>query len=275
MNFKKIALVLVFGIWALAVSVAFAQYPSQGTPPLVLCNGGYIPQGTPCGQGGGMVGNYGGMRIPIPQGVGMGQPFNTVVNGQRVTMVCSLADRAVTAVVDGAGMALLGFGVAKLFHRDARTAAIGAGAVGAAYGGTIGCNPMMVNDGDQQGGYQQRPMQQGVIISQQGGGTVQRGTMVVDQSICQIGDRTMRGVSAEDCTYFRGLSKVSAPTEVAPPPQQLADTGGAAQQEKRHCAAGSKWLRLNWKGENGAPDHPQHGKFVCLPDGDTHRFPGE
>lgn len=51
--------------------------------------------------------------------------------------------------------------------------------------------------------------------------------------------------------------------------QRLVAQQQTAPMGKPFCSPGKEWKRLNWEG------HPQHGKFVCLPDGDTHKFEGE
>jgi hypothetical protein len=38
------------------------------------------------------------------------------------------------------------------------------------------------------------------------------------------------------------------------------------QSSQPTCAQGKTWTKLNW------PGHPQHDGFVCLPDGDSHRY---
>jgi hypothetical protein len=38
------------------------------------------------------------------------------------------------------------------------------------------------------------------------------------------------------------------------------------QERASTCSTGKTWTKLNW------PGHPQHDSFVCLPDGDPHRY---
>lgn len=45
----------------------------------------------------------------------------------------------------------------------------------------------------------------------------------------------------------------------------------AVAQQQRRCAPGKVWAKLNWKGENGQPDHPQHGTMVCMDPNDPHK----
>ena len=40
----------------------------------------------------------------------------------------------------------------------------------------------------------------------------------------------------------------------------------ASNETQPRCKPGTQWKKLNWEG------HPQHNKFVCLPDDDKHFF---
>ena len=186
-----------------AVLIVLSQFQATkasaqiGGVTYAYCNGVWVPGSC---NGGGM-----GMPISFPQGISMGQPFPTTINGQR--MQCSMMDRGATAILDGLGSALVAGGLARLSgSHNANRIAYGAGMVGLGYGATIGCNPMMVDDGDQ-------PVRRVVAIN----------------------------------------GSVTTPNTT----------------ERHYCSSGKQWRRLNWEG------HPQHSKFVCLPDGDTHRFEGE
>ncbi|MDB5259908.1 MAG: hypothetical protein JWN37_139 [Candidatus Nomurabacteria bacterium] len=130
----------------------------QGSAPNILVNGQWnCPQGhLACSAGQSyavpMIGNqpvfaYGNQTYFMPQGVQYGQPFTANMGGRRVR--CSLSDRGMTGLVDGAAAALFGGVVAKFTrHKFVDGAKIG-GAVGVAYGLTYGCDPYIVNDGDE------------------------------------------------------------------------------------------------------------------------------
>lgn len=130
-------IVLTSGGWLGVTLDANAQcVPS----PRIMGQG---PQGgSPC---------WGGNQVVIPQGVQVGQPFNTNVNGQN--MRCTWKDRAATAAVDGlagGAFATAAAHVAKLFKADvsANRAAVAGALAGAGAGATFLCEPDMVDDGD-------------------------------------------------------------------------------------------------------------------------------
>ncbi len=158
----NVAAILILAVLAIYSPKGFSQ-----SPPLILCNGGYIPQGTPCG------GTGGGTVIPVGQIGGM---------------------------LDGIGKCeLLG------------------GAAGAVGGAVIG-------------GKDNRGL--GIIL----GGIVGAfaGHKVCESDTPQVGQV-------------------------------------AVAQQQRRCAPGKVWAKLNWKGENGQPDHPQHGTMVCMDPNDPHK----
>lgn len=154
-NLKGFKIVVAIAVFFMAME-AFAQpgactpAPMQMGQPQRCWDGRIIPpvnafEGQNPYQG--MMGQWGGQQVMIPQGIGADQPFSTVVNGQR--MRCSIKDRAATAVVDGLGAGLVAGGVAKLLGSNrAKDIAIGGALAGAGYGATLGCEPTMIDDNE-------------------------------------------------------------------------------------------------------------------------------
>jgi hypothetical protein len=98
------------------------------------CNGTWYPGSC----------NGGGVPLMIPQGVSMGQPFNTMISGQR--MRCSWGDKVANALWDGVVANATTYAVNRLFNTKIdRTGATVAGGVA---GATIFCDPSMVDDGE-------------------------------------------------------------------------------------------------------------------------------
>lgn len=77
-----------------------------------------------------------------------------------------------------------------------------------------------------------------------------------------VNEQMVRVASPDDCMRIGQLVEQAKHSSAHP---ALGTPPHSAAQPNR-CAAGKTWTKLNW------PGHPQHDKFVCLPDGDMHRY---
>ena len=249
---KQLVLAVVTLFLAIAVygKGANAQY-NHPVPPMVMCNGGWIPQGTPCG-------GYGGGQQPVMIAV-QGQPnvYRYGGNQYYCSPLASWGGALVGAVAGG----LLGQRVQLNNHRLAAGGAI----IGAFAGKEISCQ--LFGGAVQQQGQVVIPPQGG--MNQQYGQQGNVGQRVNVPSVCRFADGKV--LTGAECDQYHAKRQAENSASTAQP-QQVAQ---ATQQQTPVCKTGSSWKRLNWKGVDGAPDHPQHGSFICLPDNDPHRFEGE
>ncbi len=253
---------LFFVVMALCFAVllgmknAGAQYyGNHPVPPMVMCNGGWIPQGTPCG-------GYGGHQQPVMVAVqGQQNVYRYGGNQYYCSPLASWGGAIAGAVVGG----LVGQRIQLNNHRLAAGGAI----IGAFAGKEISCQ-LFGGTVQQQGQVVQNvPMQVG--MNQQYG--QQGGQRVNVPSVCRFADGKV--LAGAECDAYHAKRQAELAHSTQTPTAQSQQIAQVTQPQTPVCKAGSSWKRLNWKGENGAPDHPQHGKHVCLPDGDSHRFEGE
>lgn len=265
---KTLKMLLLFAMLVFA-GESLAQCPMQpqvmgGGPP--RCWGDPIPSAQYQQYNNGVAqygqyGTYNGQQMLIPQGLGVGDSFVRNVGGQ--PMRCTIADRAATALMDGA----IGAAIGALVNRnDRRRGAMIGGGIGAAAGFTILCNPNMVDD-EPQGRYVTR-----TPVSY-GSESFERRT--VRPSRCKIDGEVFEGVSEETCEkmYRAMMSHKSAeitystrkefPAETLTP---FAENKVSVPTEGNPCADRGRIL-LTIKKEG----HPRKGDKVCvLPEHKNH-----
>lgn len=245
-----------------ATAVAQCIHPNAPGPPRIWdgARGCYVPQGTP--QLGAPIWN-GGNPYPygVPQpayGQPYGQPYGMPYGGVPVGVGLSNC-----AVVGGLAGGTLG-SLAK-HHRGQAVI------LGALIGGVVS-QMVCINSQGQRVIMQQPPAQAVASVPQYAFANppVPAEQQVVAVSPQQLAPASGQGTFCNiDGIVTHEVNSAACVTKAKAKAETLVSGKNVDMKHQAQaptCSQGKTWSKLNW------PDHPQHATYVCLPDGDPHRF---